>query len=227
MSATKARARNRNAGRRQGLPLFPIAIGAIVVLGVVAIVLTVSGGDDDGSEAETRPVTISGSPLPTMPDDGSTDPAIGMAIPDIKGEDFTGKEVEVEDDGRAKVIAFVAHWCPHCQKEVPVISAYLDDTGMPEGVDLYFVSTSVDSGQGNYPPSAWLKREGVGDVPTVVDDAKTKAYLNYGAGGFPFIVFVDKDNKVALRTTGELPAGSYDQYFNALASGAPLAGSSG
>ena len=51
MSATKARARNRNAGRRQGLPLFPIAMGASVVLGVGAFVLTGSGGDDEVSEA--------------------------------------------------------------------------------------------------------------------------------------------------------------------------------
>jgi hypothetical protein len=46
--------------------------------------------------------------------------------------------------------------------------------------------------------------------------------LTYGGGGFPYLVFVNKDNKVALRTTGELPDGSYDKYFNALASGAPL-----
>ncbi len=220
MNATKARARSRHAGRSQGLPVFPLAIGLILVLGIVAIILTVASGDDSASD-ETRPVTIQGAALPQMQEGG--DAAIGMAAPAIAGEDFDGEPVKIEADGRAKAIAFVAHWCPHCQVEVPKLSDYLDGPGLPEGVDLYFVSTSVDSGQGNYPPSAWLKREGVGDVPTVVDDAKTKAYITYGAGGFPFMVFLDADNNVALRTTGELPDGSYERYFTALANGEPLA----
>lgn len=223
MNATRTRAGNRNTGRRQRLPLFPIAIGVIVLLGILAIVLTASSGDDGGSSDETRPVTLQGNPLPQMPADGSADPAIGMPAPEIAGENFAGDPVTISDDGRAKVIAFVAHWCPHCQKEVPKLSAYLDESGMPEGVDLYFVATSTSSDQPNYPPSAWLKREGVSGVPTVVDDDKNKAHLTYGGGGFPYLVYVDKDDNVALRTAGELPDGSYDRYFNALANGVPLA----
>ena len=222
MNATKARARKRNAGRRQGLPLFPIIMGAIVVLGVLAIVLTVSSGKTDNTADETRPVTIQGDPLPAVPR-GGVDPAVGMAAPTIAGENFTGDAVKIGNDGRAKVIAFVAHWCPHCQIEVPKLSAYFEDTGMPENVDFYFVSTSAKSSDANYPPSAWLKREGVSNVPTVVDDGKDKAHLTFGGGGFPYLVFIDKDNKVALRTTGELQDGAYDIYFNALANGQPLA----
>jgi len=223
LSATRARARKRNPGRRQGLPLFPIAIGTIVALGVLAIILTVSSNKDSNSSDETRPVTVEGTPLPRMPQDPANDPAIGMTAPTIAGESFAGDAVKITDDGRAKVIAFVAHWCPHCRNEVPRLSTYFKDTGMPAGVDFYFVSTNADSNQANYPPSAWLKREGVSNIPTIVDDAKKKAYATYGAGGFPYLVFVDKGNKVALRTAGELPEGSYDTYFNALASGAPPA----
>ena len=223
MSATKARARSRHGGRNQGLPLFPIAIGTIVLLGIIAIVATVAGGGDGGSE-ETRPVTVSGESLPAMVESGQPDPAVGLAVPTIAGENFDGDAVTIENDGRAKVIAFVAHWCPHCQKEVPRISDYLDETGMPDNVDLYFVSTDSSAGKNNYPPSAWLRREGVDDVPTVVDDGKVKAYRAFGAGGFPFMIFVDAEGNVALRTTGELPEGSYETYFDALANGEPLTG---
>ncbi|MCZ7535777.1 MAG: redoxin domain-containing protein [Acidimicrobiia bacterium] len=220
MNATKARAQRRHAGRNKGLPLFPLAIGLVVLLGIVAIIVTVAGSDDSAAD-ETRPVTVDGEPLPQMPD--GADPAIGMTAPAIRGENFAGEPVKIEADGRAKAIAFVAHWCPHCQAEVPKLADYLDGPGLPEGVDLYFVSTSVDSGQGELPAVGLARAQGVGDVPTVVDDAKTKAYISYGAGGFPFMVFLDADNKVVLRTTGELPDGSYEQYFGALAAGTPLA----
>ena len=229
MNASKARARQRRGGRSQGLPLFPIAIGAIVLLGIVAIVLTVSGSDGGtGKSTETRPVTVSGELLPAVPQQqGTPDPAIGKTAPTLAGENFAGEAVTIKNDGRPKVIAFVAHWCPHCQKEVPRLSDYFKKTGMPAGVDFYFVSTSVDPGKNNYPPSSWLKREKVDNVPTIVDDAKSKALIAFGGGGFPFLNFIDKNGKVVLRTEGELPDGAYDQYFNALAKGQPLTAAGG
>lgn len=224
MSATSARARRRNPRGNGGLPLFPVAIGTIVLLGIVAIAVTVVGAQDGGGgeSVEARPVTVNGESLPRMVEANEPDPAIGRAAPDIAGEDFGGGAVTIERDGRAKVIAFVAHWCHFCQEEIPRISDFLSKTGMPDNVDLYFVSTSVNTGKDNYPPSAWLQREGVGDVPTIVDDAKAKALLAFGAGGFPFIVFVGADGSVALRTTGVLPDETFDTYVGALSEGAPL-----
>lgn len=212
---SKANRRRPAAKANKGLPVFPIAITAIVLLGVVAIVMTVAGGDT-GSDLEVAPVTATGDPLPPMVDMGQPDPAVGAAAPELVGEDFDGEKVEIRNDGRAKVIAFVAHWCSHCQAEVPKLSAYLEAQGMPEGVDLYFVSTAVSRGQPNYPPSDWLDREGVGDVPTILDEEEQTAHAAFGSGGFPFMVVLDSEHKVSARTTGELPDGTYDELFGAV-----------
>ena len=71
---------------------------------------TAAGGTTDTSE------TASGA-LPPYDATLAEDPAVGMTIPTVTGTDFDGNDITITgDDGKAKVIVFVAHWCPHCQK---------------------------------------------------------------------------------------------------------------
>ena len=93
--------------------------------------------------------------------------------------------------------------------------------GLPAGVDIALVSTRVNESPVNFPPSAWLAREGVGNLPVIADDGDSTAYYAYGAGGLPYIVYLDKDNKVALRTEGEYGSDPeiYTDVFAKLAAG--------
>lgn len=214
----------RATAQRSGLPLFPLFLAAIAAIGAIAIAISVSGGDDDsgsGGVDQTRPVTVEGESLAPFTDDSGNDPALGQVAPTITGEDFAGRPVTIAADGKPKAVAFVAHWCPHCQAEVPRIKRWLDQTGLPADVGLYFVSTSVNANNPNYPPSEWLEREGVSDIPTIADDEASTALQAYGAGGFPYLVYLDADNKVVLRTSGEYPddPNVYTQVFDALANG--------
>src|SRR5207237_293215 len=133
----------------------------VVVLAVAAIVS--SGGSDKKKSAagleQTRPVTITGTPLADLPQTGD-DPAVGKEIPEAKGQSFDGSPVDIRNDGRPKLILFVAHWCPHCQREVPLLVDYLKSHPLPKGVDLYTVATATSSAKPNYPPSAWLDKVG-------------------------------------------------------------------
>ena len=52
---------------------------------------------------------------------------------------------------------FLAHWCPHCQAEMPRLVA-LAKAGKLDGVDVTGVATGTNPGYPNYPPSAWLKK---------------------------------------------------------------------
>ena len=52
---------------------------------------------------------------------------------------------------------FLAHWCPHCQAEVPRIVT-LAKAGAFDGLDVASVATGTSSQYPNYPPSAWLAR---------------------------------------------------------------------
>jgi thiol-disulfide isomerase/thioredoxin len=220
--------RARAVAQQRTFPVMPVLVGGIVVLGIVAILAVVLSGNDtsgDGGVAQTRPVTVEGTALATMPDTaGATDPAIGAKAPTLIGEDFSGKKVTIGDDGKAKAIMFVAHWCPHCQREVPIVSAYVKSPGLPSGMELFVVPTSTNADAPNYPPSKWLESAGMGDVPTLVDDKDGKAHAAYGGGGFPFLVLVKQDGTVAARFSGELGESAYPRLFTALAKGEPIPG---
>ena len=208
--------------------LFLLAVGALVVvgLGIVAVVAG-SRGDDTDTEAassdgaETAVVDVTGTPLTPMPSnvqfaDANNDLAYGVVAPTLSGTGFDGSDVVIENDGSAKVIYFVAHWCPHCQAEVPMIQGLVDDGKLPEGLDVYAVSTSVDQGRGNYPPSDWLAEEGF--TPTVMrDDDSASALSAFGATSFPFAVYLNANNEVVARTAGSLDANQTEQLWQATA----------
>jgi len=188
---------------RNNTPLIIGAVAGVVVLLLVAVVVF---GNDEIIETshETAEVTLDGVSLPPMPQETFQDTtATGLIAPDLTGTDFEGNTISITNDGRAKGVLFLAHWCPNCQEEVPRVQAWLDGGGSVGGVDIYSVSTAVRSTQGNYPPSVWLEREGW-TVPVIRDDRSSSAHSAYGGGGFPFWVFLNSDGTVALRTAGQL-----------------------
>jgi thiol-disulfide isomerase/thioredoxin len=191
------------AARKKQPPWLWIGVAAVVL--VLAVAAVVSGGDDDKQTAagveETRPVTVTGTPLPQLPREGA-DPGLGKEIPDLKGQSFDGTPVSITKDGKPKLVLFVAHWCSHCQKEVPLLAGYLKSNPL-QGVDLSTVSTSVASNSPNYPPSAWLDEEGW-TYPTLADSEDKTAADAFGLSAFPYFVAVDASGKVVARTTGEL-----------------------
>lgn len=203
----------------------PALVAAVVaVVAVAVLVLVVVAGGSDGGDAEVsadvRPVTVAGDALTRFP--GSDDPAAGTVAPAVSGEGFDGTSVAIEPDGRPKVIVFVAHWCPHCRDEVPVLAAWLDDNGAPDDVDLYAVASRTDPELPNHPPSEWLEREGF-DIPTVADDADASALTAFGASAFPFFVALDSEHRVVARTSGELPVEEWEAFLDAARSGTPPA----
>ncbi|HLF40290.1 MAG TPA: TlpA disulfide reductase family protein [Acidimicrobiia bacterium] len=202
--------------RTQKKSVFPIVIGAIVVLGVIAVVATALGGGDDGGGGgieQVRSVTVSGEPLPELSGAGN-DPATGSPIPEVTGSDFDGTEVAIRRDGTPKLIMFLAHWCPHCQDEVPVVTDWLEKNGDPDGVQLLSVSTGVASNQPNYPPSRWLEREGW-KVPVLVDDADSTTSKVFGLSGFPFFVATDAQGRVVARADGAQPVAQLEAMIAA------------
>ena len=169
-------------------------------------------------------MTVSGAALPDFVSTKNDD-AIGDTAPTLQGTNFSGAPVTIPaNDGKAKAIFFVAHWCPHCQAEVPRLEQWIRTHGIPAGLDIEIVSTRVDEAPNNYPPSAWLQREGLGNLPIIADDTKDTAYFVYGAGGLPYIVYLDKDDKVVLRTEGEYGNDPevFTPLFTNLAAGKPV-----
>jgi len=104
----------------------------------------------------------------------------------------------------------------YSQSEVPAVQGWLDEGGLPAGVDLYAVATSTTDTRPNYPPGAWLDGEDW-NPPTVFDDREFTVGQGFGLTAFPFWVFVDADHAVVGRLTGSLPTGQLDAIAQELA----------
>jgi thiol-disulfide isomerase/thioredoxin len=166
-------------------------------------------------------VQVTGAPLPELPQSAvgvvGPDPAAGADVPALAGQRFDGQPLTIPAAGRPKVVMFVAHWCPHCQKEVPLIAEHLGGK-LPADVDLFTVSTGVAEDRPNFPPGPWLRRENW-PVPTMVDDQASNAAKAYGLSSYPFFVAVDGSGKVVVRRSGELKVEEFDALLTAARTG--------
>src|SRR5690606_15862735 len=200
----------------------------------------------DAAVPDDTPATVDGEPLPPLTDDGD-DPAIGRPMPTLSGTGLDGRPRRpVTDDGgdpaiggprpplggpgldgrpltlpaagRPAIVVFLAHWCPHCQAEVPVIQDWVDSGGLPDGVDLFGVSTAVDPRRPNHPPARWLDAEGW-TSPVLVDGDQAAAQA-VGLTAYPFFVAVDADGEVVARGSGELSAAQLTALAEMTAGGA-------
>lgn len=213
----------------RGPLIWYVGLGLVVLLGIVAVIAARGSGDDDVSDevvaAQTSEVVIDdGSADPLAPFDraAESDAALGATIPSVSGTSLDGEPMTVgPDDGTAKVILFLAHWCPHCQAEVPRIVDHLADTPMPDDVELLAVSTSVVADRENYPPSTWLDDEGW-TGPVLADSEQGLAGEVFGLSVFPYFVAVDAEGQVVGRTSGEIPMEQFDELVQAAQSGTPL-----
>ena len=190
-------------------------VGVVVLLAILSVALT-GMGSGGLAEPATTPVRVTGNALPAFDAEAASDAAVGQPIPTITATDLDGQPMTIAPDQGPMAIVVVAHWCPHCQAEVPRLVQDIAANGVPEGVSVVAVSTSINRAQPNYPPSAWLERESW-DEPTLVDDANSSALAALGISSFPGFVFVDADGNVVSRTTGEIPIESWRQALNSIA----------
>ena len=211
MATTKPKSKAVARARKKQPPWLWIGVAGLVAVLLVAAIVSSGGSDEKEPSAqgveEIRPVSVSGTALPEY-EPGGADSAVGQTIPEVKGQSFDGSPVTIGNDGRSKLIVFVAHWCPHCQKEIPLLADWLKSNALPGGVDLYTVSTGVTDKRPNYPPSKWLKKEGW-TAKTLADSAEQQAADAFGLSAFPYFVAVDGSGKVVARTSGEITTGQF------------------
>jgi thiol-disulfide isomerase/thioredoxin len=229
-NAPRSRGRRRSATRNSTKRQRPrawllIGVGGLVIAGaaVAAVLVGGSAGIDSNIGPTQGPgvtaPTVSGGHLPSFAGstgDPAEDPAVGRAIPLVAGSSFDGVPVQIEADGRPKILLFLAHWCSHCQAEVPVVQRWLDAGRLPVAVDLISIATSIDPTRPNYPPDAWLARQHW-TAPVIVDPREDVA-ARYGLGAFPYWVAVAADGTVTQRLTGELTEGQLDELAASLGS---------
>jgi cytochrome c biogenesis protein CcmG, thiol:disulfide interchange protein DsbE len=218
---------------RNRTPLVIAGVLAVVLIVGLVVVLATGGDDGDDDEAtaddgtvatqpaggdetsdpslpealqgELRPLTVEGAALPEFA--GGEDPAVGQRAPVLTGEGFDGQAITTAPDGGPVMIVTLAHWCPHCNNEIPRLIELNDAGRLPESLRVVGLSTSVAADQPNFPPSEWIvDKEWPWEIMADYLDFDTDAYIGAGALGvsaFPFVTIVDADGNVVVRWSGE------------------------
>ena len=176
--------------------------------------VTVPGGV---AAAEFQKVTTTGDALPPLPESGD-DPAVGKAAPTLTGYDLAGRPAKIDpgSDGKATMLVFLAHWCPHCNAEVPVLNEWKEKGLVPTNLRVVGITTASRPDQANWPPSKWLVAK-KWTFDQFADSEKQDASAAYGVGGYPFLVFIDAAGNVTSRTSGEVPVEDITTRANAAA----------
>jgi thiol-disulfide isomerase/thioredoxin len=114
------------------------------------------------------------------------------------------------------LLVFLAHWCPFCQKEVPVLVNWNSSGTVPDNLDVIAVTTGTDEAQPNFPPSVWLANEKWPELwPVLVDNKDQTASNAFGLAGYPFMTLIGSDGKVLWRNSGEISAEALTEAVNA------------
>lgn len=183
---------------------------------------------DSGADAvqENGPIAVEGEPLDPF-DSSIDDLAVGKTAPLVSGESFDGTPISIgapvgegvaPASGNPTLVVFLAHWCPHCNDEIPELLE-LDASGaLPEGLEVVGVSTAVDPSADNYPPSEWIVEKGW-EWPTMADDEELTAIKAYGGTSFPFVVVLDADGTVVARRAGSASAEDTIEFLDAALGG--------
>ena len=80
-------------------------------------------------------MTVEGSALPPLPDSGD-DPAVGLTAPVLTGESFDGSAVTTASEGGPVMVVVLAHWCPHCNDEIPRLIGLEEDGRFPDDLKI-------------------------------------------------------------------------------------------
>lgn len=207
MAQSQRKKKDRTDNRNVILPAIILLVG---LAGVIAF--ATSGGSDEPSGTTLPPqfqqVAVTGSTLAPLGDDGTgnvDDPMVGQQAPALAGRSFSSAEISVTPgtDTAPTLLVFLAHWCPHCNRELPLLVEMNDKNLFPEGLRVVGVVTSSREDQANWPPSRWISEKGW-PFEVLVDDEMSKAANSYGVDGFPFMVVVGADGKVKARHSGEM-----------------------
>jgi cytochrome c biogenesis protein CcmG, thiol:disulfide interchange protein DsbE len=201
-----------------------IAIGvAGAIAAIIAVVLVVGGGSSssstttsttgDSSEAtqpingdavaaaEYQLVQAQGEMLLAL-EDPDNDPARGKIAPVLNGFGFDGAPLTVAPTGKPMLVVFLAHWCSHCNAEVPRLIEWKNSGTMPADMEVFGVSTGARDDAPNWPPSQWVVDKGW-PWPVMADSEDQNAALAFGVSGYPGMILLDGNGKVLARRSGE------------------------
>ena len=189
---------------------------ALAIAAIVAVVLVVGGGSSSSSTTtststsnsgdavaagEYQTVKATGEMLSAL-EDPDNDPARGKLAPVVNGFGFDGAPLTITPTGTPMRVVFRAHWCPHCNAEIPRLIEWKDSGAMPGDLEVIGVSTGARDDAPNWPPSQWVVDK-AWPWPVMADSEDQGAALAFGVSGYPGLILLNGDGKVLARRSGE------------------------
>jgi peroxiredoxin len=167
----------------KSIMLLLASLTAFVILAIVGSALLSTVDNNDNLTPNTR------SLLP-----------VGSQAPDFTAQTVDGGSVSLGDAGgkEATMLVFFASWCPHCNKEAPIISDLESEYG-----NLRVVMIGIDSQDDSEKVQEFVNRYSI-EGPATYDPSLGPTYQ---ASGYPTIYVLDSNNNIVAAHTGEAPKG--------------------
>ncbi len=123
---------------------------------------------------------------------------VGSQAPDFTTEAVNGSNISLGNatGKEATILVFIASWCPHCNREAPILS---DLEGKYENLRLIMVG--IDDHDNREKVQEFVTRYGI-KGPVAYDPSLGSTYQ---ASGYPTIYVIDKNKKITAANSGEVP----------------------
>jgi thiol-disulfide isomerase/thioredoxin len=211
----RERAAQAQAARRRRLALWLGAGTILVVAVIIAVALLFSRSPSQSTGGLTNPNAL--NPAQNMLRVKSKAPDFNLAT--VDGRHYRLSALR----GHPVLLEFFAVWCPHCQRETPILNR-IDQAFASQGLRSlsilanpygrnYDVSGGTDRRLANRGDIAWFKQTFTVAQPILIDP--TFATVNrYGVNGYPTIYVLDRKGVIRSATSGDVP---YQQLAAAVA----------
>jgi thiol-disulfide isomerase/thioredoxin len=123
---------------------------------------------------------------------------VGSQAPDFTTETINGGNISLGDAGGKEVtmLVFFASWCPHCNREAPIISEL---EGKYE--NLRVIMVGIDDQDNPEKVREFVNRYGI-KGPAAYDPSLGSTYQ---ASGYPTIYVIDSNREITAANSGEVP----------------------
>jgi thiol-disulfide isomerase/thioredoxin len=184
---TSSSKKKAQSGSNSSIMLVMAGFTALVIVAVAALaVLRTTGGDFTPNDEGLFPVG---------------DKAPGFTAESVTG----GGSVSVGEGGApATMLVFFATWCPHCQREAPVLSEL---ESQYDGLRMIMVG--IDGEDNPHKVREFVERYDI-ESPAVYEPSLG---TEYRVSGYPTVYVLNEDNEVIGAHSGEAPREVYEGWI--------------
>lgn len=160
------------------------------------------------------PTPVSAAPQESSAADLPVGVQIGQRSPDFALKDAAGQELNLSSlQGQPVAVIFWASWCPHCEKEMPLMQSMYEQYG-DQGLAVIGVNVPGLGGDTKDKAQAFVAEKGI-TFPVLFDEGG-RVYQEYRVSGVPNLIFIDREGVVVSNYPGAMEAELLEEQIRQL-----------